>query len=287
MKKIKAALLLICSTIIISFIGCAAMLVMQNPKTIEKVYQETKINKDTYNKDIWIRGPKFYHTVYGGGDYYIFLRAYITDNKLNFLQIFVVDGKEEHRFYNSAYDKSGKKLEFNHVDSRISSGDSFWYFSNSVGVVEKFVITIDRDYIDNLPGIDLNFKVYGKRRNHEFKMPGHYIKGFLKKLDEYLSTNLNAPAKEKLSLEVIKSKKGKIIVLLPKNSLIEKLMKGSKDIFLKRYNKSSSNRALSSKIMIVKGKIKKITERKMLIILPEETYLPLGQYLFCFSKNSC
>lgn len=158
--------------------GCA----MTPPiKTSNDVFMRSSIYNDPYKKTTWIRSPMFINHdpfLQGMGSYYAFLRVLVNDRYVTFYQFYISDSDENWRFFNRAYDSNGNKLDFVEIDHQIKS-------SQSVRMQEDFTINLSREYLDGAKNSGLNIKAVGKRGEKIFVLPGYYVEGFLKKVDEY------------------------------------------------------------------------------------------------------
>ncbi|MFH1338919.1 MAG: hypothetical protein ABIH40_03665 [Candidatus Omnitrophota bacterium] len=146
-------------------------------KTASDVFLYSSIDTDSYKKTTWIQSPSL-----DGWIYSVWLRAQVENKKVISYQIYVLDRDDDWRFFHSAYDADGKKLDFRTVDSLVESTGLYTGYTR-----EDYVIVLKREYLNNSVGKEINFKAVGKRGERVIVVPSFYIEGFLKKVDEYIA----------------------------------------------------------------------------------------------------
>ena len=151
----------------------------KTPSTRQAVYGKTTVTSDPYNKSSWIKSPAYTSNyIAGSGKLQSSkLRAYVKNKEVVHYQFYASDSdKNRWRFFDSAYDSQGTKLKFHRIDREVSKGA----WTNEI-----FAIDLSREYLEGALSAGLNIKVYGKRNNQIFRLPGLYIAGFLDKVDFY------------------------------------------------------------------------------------------------------
>jgi len=148
--------------------GCVTPL-----KTANDVFLQSKIDTDSYKKTTWVESPSLEGWIHS-----VWLRAQVENKKVILYQIYVSDRDTDWRFFHSAYDAGGNKLDFRTVDSLVTSTGS---------TREDYVIVVDRKYLNNSIGKGINFKAVGQRGEKIIIIPSVYIEGFLRKVDEYIT----------------------------------------------------------------------------------------------------
>jgi hypothetical protein len=170
MGRIKLTGLLL---LVLTLSGCATTSI----KTANDVFLQSSIDTDSYKKTTWIQSPSL-----DGWIYSVWLRAQAENSKIISYQIYVSDIYDDWRFFNSAYDTDGKKLDFRTVDSLVES-----YGLYAGKTKEDYIIVVDRKYLNNSIGKEINFKAVGQRGERVIIIPSIYVEGFLKKVDEYIA----------------------------------------------------------------------------------------------------
>jgi len=153
--------------------GCATTSI----KTANDVFLQSTIDTDSYKKSTWVESPCLDNWMYR-----VWLRAQVENKNVISYQIYVLDRDSDWRFFNSAYDADGKKLDFRTVDSLVESYGAYSGYTR-----EEYVIVVDRKYLNNSIGKEINFKAVGQRGERVIVVPSIYIEGFLKKVDEYIA----------------------------------------------------------------------------------------------------
>lgn len=133
-----------------------------------------KIERDEFKKVITFTGPDiagFFDAVY--------IRAWKFINTSNFeYQIYVMDQYDgDWRFYNSAYDSSGNRLDTLLISREVGSCSTY-----SCSHYEHIGINVSKEYLDNHLSNGIKFKVSGNAGEQVFYIPGAYIEGFLSKV---------------------------------------------------------------------------------------------------------
>ncbi|HEB87905.1 MAG TPA: hypothetical protein ENI68_12950 [Gammaproteobacteria bacterium] len=134
------------------------------------VQNATIMENDPYKKTNWIKGP----LVNCGGQCEMFLRSWVSDGSASvFYQLYVNDDDFEWRFFDSAYDMNGTKMDFIILDRQTRMGYGY------ARTIETFAIFLEKKYMNRAKTEGLNFKVSGKRGTKVFTLPPHYVQGFM------------------------------------------------------------------------------------------------------------
>lgn len=182
----KKSLIVLC---LLGVVLAGCMPGLRYPKTAEGIIQKAEISEDPFEKTKWVKFPAIrpnqmsnYKEVTGQSTWnapvgYFFLRA-LQDSDNNNLKLvqayFITDYATGWGFYNSAVDSEGNKLEFLEINRDVTKA------ANSVNTVEEFAINLDVDYLQARRDQNIIIKVYGKKQNFVFFIPGYYVDGVLK-----------------------------------------------------------------------------------------------------------
>ncbi|WP_156895672.1 hypothetical protein [Massilia putida] len=140
------------------------------------IAQGTEKNHDDFKKNTTYKGmdasvsPSPYRS--------LFLRAWKDDSDKDArYQIYVADSYgKEWRFYNSAYDSNGKKLELISISRDVDSCDAY-----GCNYYEHLALNVDRAYLLVNQDAGVKFKISGKVQGEDrvLFLPPAFIKGFL------------------------------------------------------------------------------------------------------------
>jgi hypothetical protein len=84
----------------------------------------------------------------------------------------------EWRFYDSAYDSNGERLDTSKIDTNASMCDRYGcMYTETVG------LNVTRGYLEKNKGTGIKFKVSGRKGEAVFSLSGAYIQGFLSVVD--------------------------------------------------------------------------------------------------------
>lgn len=181
------------SVLIILLVATTSCIATKSTNTADDVFLNTSVAVDGYRKTTWIKGPLF-RSSYNITNT-IFLRCLVQEENVSFYQLYISDKKQDWRFYNSAYDLKGKKLNFVQIDHEVTSGAM---------TKEDFAISLTKDYLTENTQTGLNIKIYGKRGDVVLSLPPHYIQGFLRKVEAYTTRpKLVVPEGTDLGSEVL------------------------------------------------------------------------------------
>lgn len=163
------------ASLCLTFLLLAGCAITPPIRTSEDVFLKSSVDIDPYKKTTWIYSPIF-RNYEGMGYYYAFLRALVTDKSVTIYQFYISDTSKDWRFFDRAYDSNGIELDFLGIDHQVT---------DSAFTQEDFAINLSRAYLDHEKTNWLNIKAIGKRGEKIFVLPGFYIEGFIKKVDEY------------------------------------------------------------------------------------------------------
>lgn len=144
-----------------------------NTNDPQAVSASTTVKHDNFKKITIYVGPNaLSDPVYDN----VFLRASKIQSTGEILyQIYVKDYYSgSWRFYNSAYDSNGNRLETNVIGREVGSCTS-----NGCSHEEHLGLKVSREYLEKSQDSGINFKISGKAGEEIFFIPGAYIKGFL------------------------------------------------------------------------------------------------------------
>jgi hypothetical protein len=160
-------------------------------RTSDDVYQSTTVKRDNFEKSIKVKGPSVEKVKKGSYFEWFFMRARIAHGVLSNIQIYVSTfdaSLEDYRYFNKAVDIEGDNLSLVEIDRS-------WNSDNGIHV-EQFAINFyrkDRGYLDVRRNAGVSFRAYSSKFSdvtETWEIPGFYIDGFLKKLDEQLKADL-------------------------------------------------------------------------------------------------
>lgn len=151
------------------------------------VRKNTLESYDDFKKQTWITGPRL-----GSSGDYQFLRALAAaDKSIHFIQLYVYDfdwGKHGHDFH-SAYDQSGRKLQFIKIryekdrTDDTSTVDGHTETTHRYFTVDEAAVTLGYQDLLKHRTNGLNIRLYGKNSDKVYHLPGVYIDDFLKVLE--------------------------------------------------------------------------------------------------------
>jgi hypothetical protein len=140
------------------------------------ISQKTEKKHDEFKKSTSFTGMDA--SVSTDRDNSVFLRAWKADSdKIAHYQIYVVDTYGvEWRFYNTAYDSNGKKLDLVSISRDVGSCSSY-----GCNYYEHLAINVDQDYLLANQETGVKFKISGKVEGADrvLFLPPAFIKGFL------------------------------------------------------------------------------------------------------------
>jgi len=149
------------------------------------VKQNTAENYDDFKKQTWITGPRL-----GKSGQYRYLRALADKNKsIGFIQLYLYHFEWDNDGYDfhSAYDPSGKKLEFHKVryekdwqEYHIGEGQTEYRQCS----IDDAAVTISYKELVKLRNSGLTVKLYGRLGNKVVELPAVYVNDFLSVLEE-------------------------------------------------------------------------------------------------------
>lgn len=163
----------------------------------ESVSARTTSTRDDFKKLVNFKGPNLFQD----GGRALFLRATKFDKSSELtVQLYFRDQYDgEWRFYNSAYDIDGNKLDFLSIDRKVDTCGKF-----GCRHFEDVGITVTRDYLDSRRDRGIKLKVSGRAGEAIVDLPPGYIQGFLQRLDA-ASDIQSAASKVKLPSELTSS----------------------------------------------------------------------------------
>jgi len=141
------------------------------------VIKNIKVEYDNFKKTTNITAPNITKKKWGQVRRdQLFLRAFKNDKTKNILyQIYVADYYEgDWRFYNSAHDSNGNRLNLTKIDRKT--------ISCTVDVCshkEHIALNVTIKYLEANSNSGISFKVSGKAGEEVFFIPSAYIKAFL------------------------------------------------------------------------------------------------------------
>ncbi|MEX5452132.1 hypothetical protein [Stutzerimonas stutzeri] len=130
-----------------------------------------KVNYDEFKKLTEYEGSN----VATGGDV-VFLRAWKPDKSPMVMQIYVMDYySDEWRFYHSAWDSDGVKLDTTQISRDVGSCSRYSGCSH----YEHLGLNVTRDYLEKHRQTGVRFKLSGKAGEEVFSIPAAHIDAFL------------------------------------------------------------------------------------------------------------
>jgi len=148
-------------------IGCASNLARSNPPTARDVSEASVVRSDEFLKSSALHGPPFWL----GNEYALSLMKVVTKQGNPYLHISAFP--REWAFFEEARDLDGKVYKLHNVDHKVERGY----------VHESFMIELPRERLNAANADGLTMRLYGKRRQFTFTLPGYYIQGWLDRLD--------------------------------------------------------------------------------------------------------
>ena len=130
----------------------------------------TTEKRDNFQKSTSLQGPDLSNVRYKS----LFLRATKFDAGSSIYQVYVRDQYAgQWRFYNSAYDIDGNKLEFTSIKREVGScrGGCDYY--------EDMGVSVTREYLEQRKDRGLKIKISGSAGEVVVELPPGYIQGFL------------------------------------------------------------------------------------------------------------
>ena len=136
------------------------------PTSTDKV----KVEYDNFKKLTNFKGQSLINS---GSE--MFLRGWKLDGKKDTTyQIYVVSSYGgDWRFYNSAYDSDGNRLDFTSISRDVDCSKYGCTHYEHLG------LSVTKQYLNKNKSLGINFKVSGKAGEATFLMPGSYIEDFL------------------------------------------------------------------------------------------------------------
>lgn len=156
--------------------GCAPTVY----RSAEQVTAASTVYRDDYAKYTSIKAPLIGypgpHTNYDVRRAECFLRTVVTDSGARTDQLYLVYVAGDWSFLNRAHDRSGRSLDVIMIDRDIG-------YSH---IEEDVAIVLDDAYLRNAALYGIDIQVAGDRGATTVRVPAHYVKGFLIKLDQFL-----------------------------------------------------------------------------------------------------
>lgn len=151
--------------------GCAAPRPPVNFNDPAQVSSRIQVQRDDFKKVTNFTGPSCAPNILDS----VFLRARKTDNGATSYQIYVRNYYSgEWRFYSSAYDSNGNRLDTIVISRDVSSCSQY-----GCSHEEHLGLNITRDYLEKNQTDGIRFKVSGKAGEAIFAIPGGYVQAFL------------------------------------------------------------------------------------------------------------
>lgn len=163
----------IAAIVAVSIFGCAEPRPRLNINDPTAVSSAIKVKRDDFKKQTEYIGPNAASDTLSDG---LYLRAWKFDgSEKSEFQIYVMDHYyKEWRFYDSAYDSKGTKLDAMVISRKVDSCSQY-----SCSHIEHIGINVTRDYLENNQDTGINLKISGKAGEEIFYLPAGYIKAFL------------------------------------------------------------------------------------------------------------
>lgn len=149
-------------------IGCASSLTRSNALTAREVSEGCTIRNDEFAKYSGLSGPPYWI----GEDCSVNLIKVLK--KPGNIRLHVSAFPREWAFYDEARDRDGKVYKLQNIDRK----------AEARYVCESFGIDFPYDQLSAATGEGLTLRLYGKRGQYTFTVPGFYIRGYLDRLDE-------------------------------------------------------------------------------------------------------
>jgi len=147
-------------------IGCSDL------KTAEKVYNSSSV--DLYNG---VTSPVYHCNMKWTNnpvETKIFLRYFKGSPTY---QVHMIYNAPKWLLFNSVVDNNGIQLPF------VEIGKNAIRRHQETILIEHFLVTVSRSYLETARNDGLNFKAIGKKGSIVFKLPAYYVDGFLIKCD--------------------------------------------------------------------------------------------------------
>lgn len=139
---------------------------------MDEVATAVRVSRDDFKKVTNYRGPD----IEAGAFDSLFLRAWKPDGAQTNYQVYVADYyTSEWRFYTSADDSDGTRLNVTLIDREVGSCSRYGGCSH----FEHMGINITRDYLERKAESGMTFQISGRGGKEVFFIPGFHIKGFL------------------------------------------------------------------------------------------------------------
>lgn len=139
-------------------------------KTADDVAAQTKVKVDSFKNTTFISGPTFNlkdpisGTLYGG-HWHLWTR---TSDSMCYLSF--TDWRRDWAFFDNAADAQGQRFSVSSRDTRVISGNF---------VEESLYMVVPLTYLRAHAESGTTIKVWGRRGEEVFEVPGFYITGFL------------------------------------------------------------------------------------------------------------
>ncbi len=138
----------------------------------QAVSSAISVQRDDFKKITNYKGPNASPNIFDR----LFLRAWKTDEtgSINY-QIYVMDYYDgDWRFYNSAYDSNGNRLDTTIISRDVGSCSRY-----GCSHYEHLGLNVSREYLEKNQESGIRFKLSGKAGEEVFFIAGGYIKAFL------------------------------------------------------------------------------------------------------------
>lgn len=138
----------------------------------QSIRSEIKVERDDFKKLTNFQGPNASGNILDN----VLLRAWKFDRTgTTSYQIYVADYyTREWRFYDSAYDSRGTRLDATLISRDVSSCSRY-----GCGFQEHIGINVSRQYLEENKATGIRFKISGKAGEEIFYIPSAYVKAFL------------------------------------------------------------------------------------------------------------
>ena len=191
----KKSVVLFITITVIAMSGCSHVAtdlrgeprILTDYRSPSAVYAKTEVESDPYAKTTTIKSPYYRCGIKppGGWGYTaeskVFLRRISTRSAVQVYQAYVIYRGPGWCFFKSAYDINGQPLEFVTIDKDVTVGDTYTTYHK---ICEHFAVQLSGEYLETARSTGLDFKAMGKKGAVVFKLPPHYIEGFLNKCHE-------------------------------------------------------------------------------------------------------
>lgn len=157
-----------------------------DPKTSDEVYAKTESEFDQYRRSTQITGPRLnLDNGNTAGTTTVLMRDIWIDGRRDSLQLYVSDPGFGWRFYGSANDIEGTSLPLLEI-SRDPVG-RYCY--------EDVAVVLTPEYLDARRESGLSIKVWGNAGQRIVDVPGFYVDGFLRRVEEHPGATAAQPAR--------------------------------------------------------------------------------------------